>query len=356
MTLHKITTHPLVSTVMIVDDQLTSRVILETIVQGIYDNIIVRTFDNAISALKVAASDPPDLIIADYKMPELDGVEFTRKIRQIPSCEDIPVVIITIIDDRSIMYQALEAGATDFLTKPLDHYEYKARCRNLLTIRRQQLIIRNRAENLEAQIKAATKAIHTREKETLIRLARAGEFKDSLTGSHLNRISRISRLIAQELGKDETFCETIELAAPMHDIGKIGIPDKILLKEGPLDDEQMEIMKTHTTIGYEILKDSPSHYLQMGAVIALNHHERFDGAGYPNKLKADNIPLEARIVTVADIFDALTSQRTYKSAWSTEAALDEIASQKGKQLDPLCVDALFSQLNNIITEQQQLTS
>lgn len=356
MTLQKITTHPLVSTVMIVDDQLTSRVILETIVQGICDNVIVRTFDNAVSALKVAESDPPDLIIADYKMPELDGVEFTRKIRRIPACEDIPVVIITIIDDRSVMYEALEAGATDFLTKPLDHYEYKARCRNLLTIRRQQLIIRNRAENLEAQIKAATKAIHTREKETLLRLARAGEFKDSLTGTHLNRISRISRLLAEQLGMDKDFCETIEISAPMHDIGKIGIPDKVLLKEGPLDEEELRIMKTHTTIGYEILKDSPSHYLQMGAVIALNHHERFDGSGYPFGLKGEDIPLEARIVAIADIFDALTSQRAYKLAWPVETALDEISAQRGRHLDPHCVDALFAQLDNIVSQQQKLGS
>jgi two-component system, response regulator RpfG len=339
--------HPMIANVMIIDDQLTSRIILETVIQSIGDNIKVKAYDNALAALEVAASDPPDLIIADYKMPELDGVEFTRRLRQIPSCNDIPVIIITIIEEKAIMYQALEAGATDFLTKPVDHYECKVRCRNLLTMRRQQIIIKNRAHSLETKVKDAIEQIHTREKETLYRLARAGEFKDGFTGMHLVRMAKISRLIAEELGMDDEFCNTLEIAAPMHDIGKIGIPDNILLKESKLDADEFELMKGHTQIGYEILKDSPSPYLQMGAVIALNHHEKFNGEGYPNKLREDDIPIEARIVAVADVFDALSSQRPYKEAWSIQMTTSEIDANKNTHLDPDCVDALHKRLKDI---------
>jgi two-component system, response regulator RpfG len=200
--------YSMISNVMIIDDQITSRIILETIVQGIGDNIQVSTYDNAISALDVIASNPPDLIITDYKMPELNGVEFTRRLRNIPACSDIPVIIITIIEEKAVMYEALEAGATDFLTKPVDNYECKVRCRNLLTMRRQQIIIKNRAHSLENKVREATEQIHIREKETLLRLARAGEFKDGDTGLHLTRMAKISRHIAEEIGMDSIFCDT----------------------------------------------------------------------------------------------------------------------------------------------------
>ena len=332
--------HPMIANVMVIDDQLTSRIILETIIQSIGDNIKVRAFDNALTALEVAASDPPDLITVDYKMPELDGVEFTRRLRQIPNCSDIPIIVITIIEEKSIMYQALEAGATDFLNKPVDHYECKVRCRNLLTLRRQQIIIKNRAVSLETKVKDAIEQTHIREKETLYRLARAGEFKDGVTGAHLMQMARISKLIAKEIGMGESFCNTLEIAAPMHDIGKIGIPDNILLKEDELDEAEFEIMKSHTQIGYEILKDSPPPYLQMGAVIALNHHEKYDGSGYPNGKAGDEIPMEARIVAVADVFDALTTERPYKKAWDIEKTMEQMDLEKNKHFDPVCIKAL----------------
>ncbi len=340
--------HPMIANVMVIDDQLTSRIILETIIQSIGDNVKVRAFDNALSALEVAAANPPDLITVDYKMPELDGVEFTRRLRQIPNCSDIPIIVITIIEEKSIMYQALEAGATDFLNKPVDHYECKVRCRNLLTLRRQQIIIKNRAVSLETKVADATEQILIREKETLSRLARAGEFKDGVTGSHLIQMARISKLIAEEIGLSKEFCEVLEMAAPMHDIGKIGIPDNILLKEGELDDAEFEVMKNHTSIGYEILKDSPSPYLQMGAIIALNHHEKFDGSGYPNGLVGHAIPLEARIVAVADVFDALTTERPYKKAWTTDDAINRLVADKNKHFDPECVKALQSRKDEIL--------
>lgn len=346
----------MVANVMVIDDQLTSHIILETIIQSIGDNIRVRSYDNALDALDAAAARPPDLITVDYKMPELDGVEFTKRLRQMPECADIPIIVITIIEEKAIMYQALEAGATDFLNKPVDHYECKVRCRNLLTLRRQQLIIKNRAVSLETKVREAVEQTQIREKETLSRLARAGEFKDGMTGEHLRRMAKVSRVIAEEIGMSADFCDTLEFAAPMHDIGKIGIPDSILLKDGELEEHEYEVMKSHTNIGYEILKDSPSPYLQMGAVIALNHHEKFNGGGYPHKLRGVEIPMEARIVAVADVFDALLSQRPYKKAWTIEQTLEELHKQAGQHFDPDCVIALQNRMHDVLANQDQAQS
>lgn len=336
------------ASVMIIDDQMTSRLILETIIKSIASNIDVRSFDNAAAALKVARIQPPDLILTDFKMPNMDGIEFTRQIRCLPGCYDVPIVIITIYDDRTVLYKALDAGATDFLRKPVDHYECKVRCRNLLTLRKQQLIIKNRANALQNQVHLATEAIHMREKETLYRLARAGEFREGITGRRLLRMGSFAVIIAETLGLSEQECRILEFAAPMHDIGKIGIPDVILNKPGRLDAAEFEIMKKHTTIGYEILKDSPSPYLQMGAVIALRHHERFDGSGYPDGKEGEDIPLVARIAAVADVYDALISQRVYKKAWSHEEALDYLKSGRGTHFDPDAVDAFIKRHNDIM--------
>jgi two-component system response regulator RpfG len=190
--------------------------------------------------------------------------------------------------------------------------------------------------------------IEQREKETLLRLARAGEYRDEETGVHVTRMSKYATIIAQELGFDESKCNTIRHAAPMHDIGKIGIPDNILLKPGKLTPEEMKVIQTHTTIGYEILRDSPSDYLQTGAIIAQSHHERYDGAGYPHNLSGKDIPIEARIVAVADVFDALLSERPYKKAWDVYKAMDYIREQRGKHMDPDCVDAFFSRISDIL--------
>ncbi|MCS3903769.1 two-component system response regulator RpfG [Methylohalomonas lacus] len=335
------------ATVMIVDDQMTSRLILETITKSIASNIEVRSFDNAETALELARQQPPNLVLADVKMPHMDGIEFTRQLRSLPNCHDIPIVIITIYDDRTTLYKALDAGATDFLRKPVDHYECKVRCRNLLAMNKQQLIIRNRASSLESQVHLATEAIHTREKETLYRLARAGEFRENISGRRLLRMGQFSVIIARALGLPEDECRILEFAAPMHDIGKIGIPDAILKKPDRLTTEEFEVMKNHTTIGYEILKDSPSPYLQMGAIIALNHHEKYDGHGYPNGLKGEDIPLVARIAAVADVFDALISKRSYKDAWPRDDAYSFIKIARGAHLDPACVDAFVENYSAI---------
>lgn len=334
--------------IVIIDDQAISRKLLDKLVGTIEQSADVRSFADPVEALAWIEQNTPDLVLTDYKMPNLDGIAFTRLFRQMPYCADVPLVMVTCIEDREIRYQALEAGATDFLTKPVDQVECRARCRNLLTMRHQQQIIKDRNRWLELRVRDATNAIRTRERETLIRLAKAGEYRDEETGNHVVRMARYSRLIAEELGLSAEETKVIEIASPMHDIGKIGIPDAILLKPGKHTPEEFAIMKRHTLIGYDILKDSPSKYLQMGATIAVGHHEKFDGSGYPYGLRGAEIPLCARIVAVADVFDALTSVRPYKHAWPVQDAIAYLRKQRGLHFDPDCVDRFLARLNRIM--------
>jgi two-component system, response regulator RpfG len=339
--------YPLTAEVMVIDDQLTSRIIMESIVKSIGDNIRVSTYDNAVSALRVAEESPPDLIIVDYKMPEMNGVTFTRKIRAMPKCMDVPIIIFTIVDDKSVMYESLEAGATDFLTKPIDHYECKVRCRNLLTMRRQQIIIRERASTLETLILNATHSVHAREKETLALITRITDVKGNYTGFHPARIGAISKIIAREVRLDNNICDLIEITAPLHDIGEMRIPDEILMKFGVLDDDEIETMKQHTSLGHDLLVRNSSPVLKFAASIALNHHEHFDGTGYPNGLSGDNIPIEARIVAVADAFDAMTSYRSYKPLRTIDEAIKELIDKRDTIYDPACVGALIENMDSI---------
>jgi len=265
-----------------------------------------------------------------------------RLLKTLPNYEAIPVIMITIKKDAETRYAALDAGVADFLSKPVDVYECTARSRNLLTMRQQHLALQNRGDLLENLVKAATTEIKTREKETLMRLARAGEHKDYDTAMHLQRMSLYSKALADAIGLSEEESEIIELSAPLHDIGKIGIPDSILLKKEPLNEQEQLIMRNHTVIGYEILQNSPSKYLQMGGEIALAHHERYDGLGYPYGLKGNEIPLSARIVAIADVLDALTSIRPYKDAWPMDKAFEYLLNESGKHFDPNLVTTMIS--------------
>lgn len=338
------------STVIVIDDQSIGRMILEELVRSIGDEVEAVSFADPIEALEWAKHHAHDLVLTDYKMPNMDGIEFTQWLRKIPSCTDVPVIMITCMDDKAVRYRALEVGATDFITKPIDHHECRARCTNLLRLRQQQVIIRDRARWLENEINDKTRALRLREQETLRRLAKAGEYRDQETGEHVERISHLSRYLALKLGEGTDFCDTLEHASPMHDIGKIGVPDFILTKPGSLTKRELRVMREHTVIGYEILRDSPSQYLQMGATIAWCHHERYDGEGYPRRLSGVEIPLEARIVALADVFDALLSTRPYKSAWSLDETVSHIRSERGKHFDPDCVDALLSDIDDTSRE------
>ncbi len=341
------------STVLVVDDQSTGRAILEQVVRGIDPDIRVQAFENPQEAIRWAASAPAELVLVDYQMPEMDGIEFVRRLRQLPEYAHVPVVMITVNDSRKVRYSALDAGVTDFLNKPIDARECLARCRNLMTLRRQQLALEDRRKMLEDMVQEATREVREREKETLFRLARAGEYRDSEMGNHIIRMARFSRLIAETIGLAEDQVESIELAAPLHDIGKIGIPDQILLKPGRLTEEEAVEMRRHPQLGYEIIKDSPSNYLRMGALIALGHHEKYDGSGYPQRLVGDHIPLVARIVAVADVFDALTSLRPYKKAWPLEDAYAYLENQRGMHFDPRLVDAFLGVRNETLKIMQE---
>ena len=333
--------------VLIVDDESTGRTILSKIIQQVEDDICVEAFDNPLEALNWLDNNHPDLIVTDYRMPDINGVDLIRRIREKPASQDIPIMMITVVSEKSVRYDALEAGATAFLTRPIDQIECRTSCRNLLKLHEQQSIIQDRADWLARQVEVATQQIVSREKETLLRLAKAGEYRDEETGYHVVRMAKYSRLIAEALGLSEKECDEIEYAAPMHDIGKIGIHDEVLLKPGKFEQGEWLNMQQHTTIGYAILSNSQSRYIQTGSIIALNHHERFDGTGYPHGVAGKDIPLVARIVSVADVYDALVSPRPYKKAWTVADAQDYLEKHAGSQFDPLCVEAFFERIDAI---------
>jgi len=341
--------------VLIVDDESTGRTILAKIIQQTEGDVSVDAFDNPLEALDWLDSNHPDLIITDYRMPDMNGVDLIRKIREKPSSQDIPIMMITVVSEKSVRYDALEAGATAFLTRPIDQIECRTSCRNLLKLHEQQSIIQDRADWLARQVEVATQQIVAREKETLLRLAKAGEYRDEETGYHVVRMAKYSRLIGEALGLGEKECDEIEYAAPMHDIGKIGIPDNILLKPGKFEQHEWLVMQRHTVIGHAILSNSQSRYIQTGSIIALNHHERFDGTGYPHGIAGKDIPLVARIVSVADVYDALISKRPYKKPWTTIDAQDYLHKHAGTQFDPVCVEAFFERIADISSIQDNFS-
>jgi response regulator RpfG family c-di-GMP phosphodiesterase len=295
----------------------------------------------------------PDLIIVDYMMPGLDGLEFIRRCRATADLQDLPILMVTAAVDRKVRYAALEAGATDFLTKPIDRHEFIPRVRNMLQLRASMVATAHRADELSAAVRQAVEEIHLRERETIMRLARAAELRDPETGTHITRMTHYSATLARKLNLPDDFVEMLLSAAPMHDIGKIGTPDHILLKPGRLTDEEMEIMRRHTTIGYEILRNSASPMLQMAAEIALSHHEKYDGSGYPFGKSGKDIPLTGRIVAVADVFDALTSDRPYKQAWDLDRARDYLIEGRGCHFDPEFIDLFIGNWEEILDIHQR---
>ena len=269
------------NTVMVVDDQSTSRAILEQVVRSLDDRVVVEGFARPVDAVVWAARHVADLVLVDYMMPDMDGIELVGRLRSLPGYEHVPIVMITGQDDKKVRYAALDAGITDFLTKPVDARECLARCRNLLTLRRQQLALEDKRRLLEGMVDEATREIREREKETLLRLARAGEFRDEETGYHLIRMARYSRLIANAIGLERDEAETIELAAPLHDIGKIGIPDGILLKPARLDEARMG---HHAAPSGDRPRDPQGQRLEVRA------HGRADRARPPRALRRQGLP------------------------------------------------------------------
>jgi putative two-component system response regulator len=333
--------------ILIVDDNTTNLVLLSALTQSVSLSRPI-TFEHPQQALDWCVSGVPDLVLVDYMMPCIDGHEFIRRFRAMPNKADVPIVMITTENQRQVRQTALELGATEFLAKPLDSMEFKIRVRNLLALRQAQNQLKNRNQTLAEEVRQATREIVERERELILRLARAAEYRDPETASHINRMASYSVLIARKMGCDPEFVELLALAAPMHDIGKLGIPDYILLKPGRLDADEMVIMRRHAEIGELILSGSNSPLIQLAANIAHYHHEQYSGAGYPDGLSGENIPLECRIVAVADVFDALTSNRPYKRAWSVEDARQYILDGRGQHFCPDCCDVFLAAWDEVL--------
>lgn len=333
--------------VLIVDDDVLSLKVLD-IMSKKAGNVESFCFQSPLDALKWAEENDPDLILVDYTMPQLNGIEFINKIKSIPKKDTIPIIMITGEAEISIRYDALIKGATDFITKPVDQTEFIARVRNMLSLSEYQKVLSNRADWLQQEVKKATQEIIFREIETIYCLSKATEIRDPETGQHILRMSNYSHHIAENLGLTSNEKDLILKIAPMHDIGKVGISDSILLKPGKLTDEEFRTMAQHTLIGYDILKDSRSDVLREASLIALYHHERYDGKGYPFNLKGEEIPLFSRIVAVADVFDALTSDRPYKKAWGIDESRKYIESVAGTQFDEKCVEAFLKNWDRVI--------
>ena len=334
--------------IVIVDDDPVTLQLIAALVRRLEEHEAV-VFQSPLAGLLWCADHEVDLLVVDYQMPELDGVSFVRSFRELPDRAVTPVLMITGDAERQTRYESLKCGANDFLTKPVDALEFEARVRNMMTLREGQRLLADRAAHLEVEVSKAVAEIGRRETETVTRLARVAEYRDPETGAHILRMSEYSRLIAVQMGLPPGQCDLVLRAAPMHDIGKVAIPDHILLKPGRLTPEEFEIMKGHAEAGYQILRGSASALLRMAAGIARSHHERYDGNGYPLGLMRGMIPLPARIVAVADVFDALTTARPYKQAWSVEDAVAFVTANSGSHFDPVCVSAFVARLDEIVT-------
>jgi two-component system response regulator RpfG len=343
--------------IVIVDDQTSARSMLRHILEDISPELDVLDFGDPQEALRWCEDNRPDLLLLDYRMPVIDGLEFARRFRRPLLHRDVPIVLVTVVGDEPVRQAALDAGIIDFMVKPIRPRELRARCRNLLQLRQQSESVKQRALSLEQRLLASMHEVEERERETLTRLARAIAYRDAGTSANLARVASVAGMIAEEMGLFEDEVRMIELAAPLHDIGKIAIPDAILMKPGPLDADEVAVMRTHPRIGYELLNDSQNRFIQIGAIIALRHQERFDGSGYPDGLVGEQIPIEARIVAVADVFDALISRRPYKQAWSVDVALAYLGEHSGTLFDPKCVDVLLRNRERLdgICERHALT-
>ncbi|WP_404400973.1 response regulator [Idiomarina seosinensis] len=295
----------------------------------------------------------PDLILLDINMPYLDGYQVIEKLQALKDDLLPPIVMLTAQHGKDFLLRALAAGARDYISKPFDRNELIMRVRNLLDAQVAHRMLHNQKSLLETMVAERTEELHRTRLQVVQRLGMAAEYKDEETGFHILRMSHICALLARAIGWNEQQCDLILNASPMHDIGKIGIPDVILLKPGRLDSVEWETMKTHAEIGAKLLATDGSALMDMAREIALTHHEKWDGSGYPNGLAGEEIPIAGRIAALADVFDALTSERPYKKAWTMEAAVQLISENRGKHFDPQLVDVFLKELPAIASIREQ---
>lgn len=333
--------------VMLVDDSRSSLLHLKNLLEGC-GGVEGSLYEDPHLALDAADRQHFDLVIVDHVMPKMDGIEFTRRLRAMPSYAQAPIVMLTASSSQAVRLAALEAGATDFLPKMSNWIELSVKLRNLITLSSAVRARDDQAARLAREVEVATRKLHDREEEMIFRLSLAVEYRDSDTGEHTLRVARYSRMIAEELGLPPEDCRGIYLAAPLHDVGKVAVPDSVLLKPGRLTADETEVVRTHAAVGERILGDSGSDLMRLAAEIAGNHHERWDGTGYPRRLAGEAIPLSARIVAVADVFDAMTTERPYKAAMPAATALDTLAAERGRHFDPRCVDAFLAAQKRVL--------
>jgi putative two-component system response regulator len=312
--------------ILIVDDEPLNLKVLKQVLQDDYRLSFAK---NGFDALDLVKKERPSLILLDVMMPGMTGFEVCKQLKADPETHTIPVIFVTALADEADETEGFLAGGVDYINKPISPSIVRARVKTHLS-----LVHIDELKNTHLEL--------------IQRLGRAAEFKDNETGMHVIRMSHVSGRLALEMGMNAVFAEQLVNAAPMHDIGKIGIPDRVLLKPGKLDNEELGIMRKHSELGAEILANSTSPLIQLAHSVALYHHEKWDGSGYPFGMKGEDIPIEARIVAVADVFDALLSKRPYKEPWPVEDAVAEIKSQSGSHFDPTVVDAMMSCLPDLI--------
>jgi len=324
--------------ILVVDDTPENIDVLNGILSDEYD---VKVAINGKMALKIAQNLKPDMILLDIMMPEMDGYEVCARLKADMETQKIPVIFVTAKDQTVDEANGFEVGAVDYITKPVSPPIVLARVKTHLALYDQK-------RELEGLVKERTLELDETRLEIIRRLGRAAEYRDNETGMHVIRMSKYSQQIAIQIGLDEEQAELILNAAPMHDIGKIGIPDAVLLKPGKLDNDEYDIMKKHCEYGVMIIGEHPSEILKLANTAALTHHEKWNGKGYPNGLAGEDIPLIGRITAVADVFDALTSERPYKKGWEVEKALNLIKDESGQHFEPRLVNAFVDVFPKIL--------
>ena len=353
--------------ILIVDDQSVIRDLLKTVLES-YGHTVESAEDGYEALAKIKLDI--DLVLLDVEMPKMDGFEVARRLRADPDGRDIPICMVTGNTSQEDRLRAVKAGANDFVAKPVDETELHVRTNSLLERKEAQDAVKRQKEDLERQVEkrtadlrkaldnmaSAQRLTNEAHLDTITRLVLAAEYKDVDTAQHIQRVSHIGELLGLRLILPPHEIELLRIAIPMHDVGKLGIPDHILLKPGKLDDAEFGVMKQHTEIGGRILNGSPSELLQAGETIALAHHEKWDGTGYPNGLKGNDIPLWGRICAVADVFDALTSERPYKKAFDVDRAVGIIKEGRGTHFDPELVDIFSDNFNQVVEITKRFSS